>query len=141
MKSDTSKTKSNTSKTRSGTSKREGQEISDFRADLENLVSRISRLSNVEVEEAKEKLIAKIVYTTKAARYSNMRTRYAGESAAVFHLRQAFLEHAQDVCNSPDFCLPPRVWCDEFTDNDGKVHPAECCDPDLKVCRNPSDEG
>ena len=119
----------------------EGREISDLRADLENLFSRISSLSNVEVEEAKETLMAKIVFATKAAGHSAERTRRAGESAAYFHLRQAFLEHAQDVCGSPDCCFPPRVWCDAYTDKDGKYHPEKCCDPDYEICRNVSDEG
>lgn len=43
------------------------EELANLRADLSDLISRISSLSEAEVEEAKEKLLAKIDSTREAA--------------------------------------------------------------------------
>lgn len=44
-----------------------GEELTNLRADLGDLISRLSSLSEAEVEEAKEKLMAKIASTREAA--------------------------------------------------------------------------
>ncbi|MDN5751837.1 MAG: DUF883 domain-containing protein [Nitrosospira sp.] len=44
------------------------EELSNLKADLDDLISRLSSLSEAEVEEAKEKLMAKIASTKEEAR-------------------------------------------------------------------------
>jgi ElaB/YqjD/DUF883 family membrane-anchored ribosome-binding protein len=44
------------------------EEISNLKADLDDLISRIPSLSDVDLEEAKEKLMAKIASTKDAAK-------------------------------------------------------------------------
>ena len=43
------------------------EEMSNLRADLDDLISRIPSLSDIDLEEAKEKLMAKIASTKEAA--------------------------------------------------------------------------
>jgi ElaB/YqjD/DUF883 family membrane-anchored ribosome-binding protein len=44
------------------------EELTNLRADLDDLISRIPSLSDIDLEEAKEKLMAKIASTKDAAR-------------------------------------------------------------------------
>lgn len=44
-----------------------GDEIANLRADLDELISRIPSLSDIDLEEAKEKLMAKVASTREAA--------------------------------------------------------------------------
>jgi ElaB/YqjD/DUF883 family membrane-anchored ribosome-binding protein len=45
-----------------------GEELTNLRADLDDLISRIPSLSDIDLEDAKEKLMAKIASTKDAAR-------------------------------------------------------------------------
>ncbi|MDQ3185522.1 MAG: DUF883 family protein [Pseudomonadota bacterium] len=45
-----------------------GDELSNLKADLDDLISRIPGLSDVDLEQAKEKLLAKIASTKETAR-------------------------------------------------------------------------
>jgi ElaB/YqjD/DUF883 family membrane-anchored ribosome-binding protein len=45
-----------------------GEELTNLRADLDDLITRISTLSDVELEEAKEKLMEKIAAAKESAR-------------------------------------------------------------------------
>lgn len=44
------------------------EELSNLRADLDDLISRIPTLSDIDMEEAKEKLMAKVAQTRETAR-------------------------------------------------------------------------
>jgi ElaB/YqjD/DUF883 family membrane-anchored ribosome-binding protein len=45
-----------------------GEELANLKADLDDLIARIPTLSDVDLEEAKEKLMAKVAATTESAR-------------------------------------------------------------------------
>jgi ElaB/YqjD/DUF883 family membrane-anchored ribosome-binding protein len=45
-----------------------GEELANLKADLDDLIARIPTLSDVDLEEAKEKLVAKVAATKESAR-------------------------------------------------------------------------
>jgi ElaB/YqjD/DUF883 family membrane-anchored ribosome-binding protein len=130
------------------------KEISSIRADLDDLISRLPTLSDIDLAQDKERLIQKIAYIKGTAKDIGVDARQQidrGIRRSENHIKKdpikalalvaglcvlatsAIRGHILD-------CNEPWCWCDEWVDDDGKKHKARCSHPIYYRCQNPAQD-
>lgn len=131
------------------------KEIPSIRADLDDLISHMPTLSDIDLEQAKEKLIQKIASIKGTAKNRRVDAREQidrGIRRAENHIKEnpikalaliaglgvlttlALREHFLS-CKDEPWC-----WCDAWTGDDGRRHRGRWSHPCYNRCQNPEQD-
>jgi hypothetical protein len=123
--------------------------MGNVRAELDNLISNINSFSDVELEQAKAKLMENVASVKRAAkdvivdargkRYSAKPFDYIALAsllggAVVWYLRSSTLSTTACLSDlDQKNCLPPKCWCNPYTLGGSSVD-GRCSDPKCDAC-------